>query len=477
MKNDTVKLTNKLVEEYKSNPFTAEDKPGKLYAIHEETKPGLSLTIRPTWKDRSGKENQGVKSWIFRYRPRSSDNKNTKDFRLGSVINMNLAQAKKEVDKIKVKLAKGIEPSIEKQKLIDTEEVGQLIKKYYHNQLTTTNGLRPKTITAIKDSFRVWVYRKTKDMTCTSRFIYKDISRFKITKVNNELIREIHKAIGGGPYGAPYSANRFVAYLKMFFTWAIDNKYFEKENPCKIKKKHLFTEKRYNGRLSEKERENVYDQTILIDQRTNRLNYNQYEEKGLSPVACLLIAFQLASGRRTKSEAGSIKWTMISFPNSEITYEQTKTSDKNDLYTFPLGPKAIEILQLIQRDRLNNEESKFYFPIEDVRTKYVFPSHAYGKLMGNKKICEVPHIQEVRATWNRVLKLAGVERHLKNYATRHTVGAIVIEETEDPNAVAEILGVTVETALGYAKTSKKKVREVLGRIDRKKVKEPLKIVN
>ena len=168
---------------------------------------------------------------------------------------------------------------------------------------------------------------------------------------------------------------------------------------------------------------------------------------------------------------------MISFPNSEITYEQTKTSDKNDLYTFPLGPKAIEILQLIQRDRLNNEESKFYFPIEDVRTKYVFPSHAYGKLMGNKKICEVPHIQEVRATWNRVLKLAGVERHLKNYATRHTVGAIVIEETEDPNAVAEILGVTVETALGYAKTSKKKVREVLGRIDRKKVKEPLKIVN
>ena len=300
MKNYRAKLTNKLVDECRSNPFTADGKPGKPYFVREETKPGLSLKVRQTWKDKLGEENQGTKTWIFSYRPRSSDNKNIKDFRLGSVINMNLAQAKKEVDKIKVKLAKGIEPSIEKQKLIDTEEVGQLIKKYYHNQLTTTNGLRPKTITAIKDSFRVWVYRKTKDMTCTSRFIYKDISRFKITKVNNELIREIHKAIGGGPYGAPYSANRFVAYLKMFFTWAIDNKYFEKENPCKIKKKHLFTEKRYNGRLSEKERENVYDQTILIDQRTNRLNYNQYEEKGLSPVAWLLIAFQLASGRRTK---------------------------------------------------------------------------------------------------------------------------------------------------------------------------------
>ena len=234
MKNYRAKLTNKLVDECRSNPFTADGKPGKPYFVREETKPGLSLKVRQTWKDKLGEENQGTKTWIFRYRPRSSDNKNIKDFRLGSVINMNLAQAKKEVDKIKVKLAKGIEPSIEKQKLIDTEVVGQLIKKYYHNHLTTTNGFRKKTIAAIKDSFRVWVYRKTLDMTCTSRLIYKDISKLKITKVNNELIREIHKSIGGGPYGAPYSANRFVAYLKMFFNWAIENKYFEKENPCKI---------------------------------------------------------------------------------------------------------------------------------------------------------------------------------------------------------------------------------------------------
>ena len=69
MKNDTVKLTNKLVEEYKSNPFTAEDKMGKPYWIHEKTKPGLSLKVRQTWKDKFGEENQGIKSWVFRYRP------------------------------------------------------------------------------------------------------------------------------------------------------------------------------------------------------------------------------------------------------------------------------------------------------------------------------------------------------------------------------------------------------------------------
>ena len=476
MKSAKQKLTNKLVSEFKSNPFTAENKIGKPYFIHEETSPGLSLRVQPTWRDKQGKQNQGSKTWIFRYRSRGQV-KTTKDWKIGRVLNISLEQAKKEVDKIKVNLAKGIEPSVEKKKKENEEKLGDLINKYYHNHLTTQKGFRKATITGVKDCFRVWIFKKTKDLTCIRRFIDRDISTLRISQINKELISSIHASIGGGPDGATYSANRFVAYLKMFFTWAIEHKYFNKENPCKIKKKYLFPEKRYDDRLSEEERENVYTQGILIDQRTNRLNYNQYREKGLSPVACMLIAFQLASGRRTKSEAGSIKWSMISFPNREITYEQTKTSKKNDLYTFPLGPKAIEILQLIQRDRLNNEKSKFYFPIEDVRNKYVFPSHTFGKIMGNKKICEVPHIQEVRATWNKLLKLAGIERHLKNYATRHTVGALVIEETEDPNAVAEILGVTVETALGYAKTSKKKVREVLNRIDRKKVKEPLKIVN
>ena len=43
MKNTKQKLTNKLVSEFKSNLFTADDKRGKSYFVHEETSPGLSL--------------------------------------------------------------------------------------------------------------------------------------------------------------------------------------------------------------------------------------------------------------------------------------------------------------------------------------------------------------------------------------------------------------------------------------------------
>ena len=75
MNNQKVKLTNKLVngfksntftadgkkgkayfiqEEtapgFKSNTFTADGKKGKAYFIQEETAPGLNLRVQPTWE-------------------------------------------------------------------------------------------------------------------------------------------------------------------------------------------------------------------------------------------------------------------------------------------------------------------------------------------------------------------------------------------------------------------------------------------
>jgi hypothetical protein len=48
MNNQKVKLTNKLVNGFKSNTFTADGKKGKAYFIQEETAPGLNLRVQPT---------------------------------------------------------------------------------------------------------------------------------------------------------------------------------------------------------------------------------------------------------------------------------------------------------------------------------------------------------------------------------------------------------------------------------------------
>ena len=50
MNNQKVKLTNKLVNSFKSNTFTTDGKKGKAYFIQEETAPGLNLRVQPTWK-------------------------------------------------------------------------------------------------------------------------------------------------------------------------------------------------------------------------------------------------------------------------------------------------------------------------------------------------------------------------------------------------------------------------------------------
>ena len=82
-------------------------------------------------------------------------------------------------------------------------------------------------------------------------------------------------------------------------------------------------------------------------------------------------------------------------------------------------PFHVNILQLIERDRLNNPESYFYFPIGDERNKYIFPSKAYGRKIkgGTSKNL---YLLDPGATWGSALKMGGVARHMKIHSTRHS---------------------------------------------------------
>lgn len=91
MNNQKVKLTNKLVNGFKSNTFTADGKKGKAYFIQEETAPGLNLRVQPTWKDKQGNEFQGTKTWIFRHHSRRD--KNVKDWKIGRAGDITLEKA------------------------------------------------------------------------------------------------------------------------------------------------------------------------------------------------------------------------------------------------------------------------------------------------------------------------------------------------------------------------------------------------
>lgn len=136
----------------------------------------------------------------------------------------------------------------------------------------------------------------------------------------------------------------------------------------------------------------------------------------------------------------------------ELRLKKTKTSKKNKKKNFPLGPDEIRILNLIKKDRLiKGDKSKFYYPPSDPRFDYIFPSNRYGLKLPNGKICDVPYVVDASKTWKKVLKLAGVDRPMKHYATRHTHASLIIRKTGNLKAVADSLGITVKQASKYGK--------------------------
>jgi integrase len=174
----------------------------------------------------------------------------------------------------------------------------------------------------------------------------------------------------------------------------------------------------------------------------------------------MAVALLLTTGRRTVTEVTSLIWENYKRTGEKrLEVKQTKTSKKNSILTFKLGDEAVNVLNLISVDRLNNPKSMFYYPPEDKRFDYVFPSAAYGRNLGNGRKAKSLFLTDVDKTWKKVLLLAGVKRKLKHYATRHTHATQLLRATGNLKLVADTLGITIKQASKYAKTQHEDVIE------------------
>ena len=341
--------------------------------------PGLKLRVWPS----------GERAWYFRYRPQG---KGPQKIQLGSFRLLSVRGARHRIKKTQSDLFNNIDP-IESRKQWDGQPtLGEAIKDWYVSKLTVKNGYRKNTIKSVKAVFGPWIFRKTNDVNIRKYYSQvDDIRTKKLNDISQDMIENFHKVVTSK---SPIVANRIIQYLKIFFNHSND-KGICNVNPCRIKNKKLNKENEYTDFLDETELERVMKNLIQIDERTARLLQSHYRKKiRLLPVACLLIAFQLTTSRRTRDEACNLKWDQIIGLNSSqprIKYKTTKTSEHDTPLVFPIGEEAHNILKLIARDRLNNPESKFYYPISDLRTKYIFPSKMYGKKT-KAVICKVPHL-------------------------------------------------------------------------------------
>ena len=394
--------------------------------------PGLEFWVLPS----------GVKTWYLQYTVKGKKYQQRK--RLGNYPNIGVVEANKRARELSTKIYNNEDPKEQQKIEILSMQLGDALRSYYQEELTTVNQYAAKTIQGIKATFGPWIFRNTYDKEILNRLTkVEDLQYKKLSTINKKMFRNLYLAASSK---APITANRLQEYLRKFWNDFVNTP----DNPFFIKKKYKQTENVYLDFLDKIELPRVMKTLVKKDERTGRLNYNYYKQNFLNPVSCLLLAFLLTTGRRL-DEAASLTWGQYTQGTSpRIRLIKTKTSKKNQKLVFKLGDEAVNILQLIERDRLNNPDSPFYFAINDPRNKYIFPSKDYGRKLGNGK-CKTLHVKDPGKTWDSVLRIGGIERHMKIHSTRHSFATNFWEQTKDLKALADALGTTEAQASKYAK--------------------------
>ena len=384
----------------------------------------------------------GTKTWYYQYR--TPNKKYPVSKRLGNYPHVGLVEAHKKAKQLAQNIFNVIYPEEQEKSDIMKMQLGEALKNYYIDELTEANRHRPSTIKNIKAIFKVWIFRNTYDKEILNKLLRADDIQYKkLSSITPKMFKNLFQIVGSK---SPTTANRLQNYLRKFWNDYVK----EADNPFLMKKKFMYDENVYLDFLDPTELKRVMKVLVQVDQRTGRLNKDYYIKRKLNPVSCLLLAFLLTTGRRTE-EASSLTWNQyLKGDEPRIRLFETKTSKKNQKLIFGLGDDAVKVLNLILKDRLNNPDSRFYFPVNDPRNNCIFPSKDYGRKLANGK-CKSLHIIDPDKTWDKSLKLGGVERHMKVYATRHTFATNFYRETRDIKALAEALGTTEEIALKYAK--------------------------
>ena len=407
--------------------------------------PGLEFWVRAG----------GTKTWRFQYKIKGKKYQQRKT--IGKYPVIGVVEATKRAKQLSTKIYNGEDPKEEAKLDILNMQLGEAIRTYFREELTTVNQYSASTIDGIKGVFGPWVLRNTYDKNILDRVSkVEDIQYKKLSKITPKMFKSLYDVVGSK---SPINANRLQEYLRKFWNDFVKTS----DNPFVLRKKYKNTENVYLDFLDKTELPRVMKTLVRIDDRSGRLNYNYYRENSLKPVSCLLLAFLLTTGRRLK-EAGSLTWARYKqgeYPRIDLA--KTKTSKKNNKLVFKLGEEAVNILNLIAKDRLNNPESSFYFPVGDDRNNYIFPSKAYGrKIKGGTS--KALFVQDPGATWNSVLKLSGVQRHMKIHSTRHSFATNFYRVTKDLKALAEALGTTEAQASKYAKLDGEPVVEGINKI-------------
>ena len=156
-------------------------------------------------------------------------------------------------------------------------------------------------------------------------------------------------------------------------------------------------------------------------------------------------------------------WSQINFDTKRITFDDSKVG----AMTYQIGPKALDLLKLIHRERLS--PGPLFW--KEGTKHYVFPSYNYGKKNSKGEKCKKPYFGSIRKTWATVLSMVGVE-YIPPKQCRHTFLTLLLDKSKNIMVVKKAAGHTnVKTTERYAKILDTEVVRGLEKMDQVEEKE------
>ena len=156
--------------------------------------PGLEFWVAPS----------GTKTWYFQYRTKAKKYQQRK--KIGNYPVVGVVEAFNRAKDLSTKIYNGEDPKEAEKTDILNMQLGEALRSYYREELTTVNQYAPGTIESIKGVFGPWVLRNTYDKNILDRLgKTEDLQYKKLSKITPKLFKSLYDVVGSK---SPINANR-----------------------------------------------------------------------------------------------------------------------------------------------------------------------------------------------------------------------------------------------------------------------------
>lgn len=397
----TVKLTKRRLDSIPPQPTE--------FFLWDTEVAGFGVRIHPS----------GQRTFVFKCRPGGGRAATQRKITIGKYGSLTVDQARTEAQRLAGEVATGRDPGAQRNNI---RQASRAIREAATVEETGKDYLKDvelkKKRTTSKEYARLW-----------ARHVLPALGKMRVAEVTPSQVAKLHASLGA----TPYVANRVLALVGTFFTYAKFHDPSIKENPAhgiefypeQSKERYLTAEEltRLGEALARAETTGL--PPAPRGKRPRKLGATAKhrpksadEPQPANPYAVGAIRFLLLSGWR-EGEALSLRWTDVD-ANRSIVLDDTKTGKS----ARTLGQAARLFLSGLPR-------------IEG--SPFVFPGRALDK-----------PLQEIKRVWYAVRHAAGLD-DVRLHDLRHTHASVAVSRGHSLPIIGKLLGHTeTKTTQKYA---------------------------